>query len=378
MSDLNDETPTTFDLAQIKLPRRMGNNPIAYAERAYTPDSCLLGNRYLTRKSGMFFIGPSGQGKSTAIMQSVVCWSCGRSAFEIEPASALRILLVQAEDDDDDLTDMARVADHLELSTAEKQLVRQNAWIETVNDKLGIFATNLIREFLAEHPCDLLIINPYTAYLDGSIQDDEINSKFLRTNLQTIANEHNCALLIVHHTPKTNFRQNTGKWSTMDWMYSGAGAAVLTNWARAIIAIDPMGESGVFKFIAAKRGQKIGWRDRVNYFRHDARQGVLLWTKADHDEIAQAASDKGGRAISSADVCAAVPIVEGIRKMALREKLQKAGATQRVAKECIEIALDEGFINEIKTKGDGHTSNIKMIYRSENAPLLFTANGQTN
>lgn len=377
MFDLNDEPPTTNDLAKIKLPRRMGNNPIAYAERAYTPNSCLLGNRYLTRKSGMFFIGPSGQGKSTAIMQSLICWACGRTAFEIKPAAPLRILLVQAEDDDDDLTDMARVADHLELSTLEKQLVQQNAWIETVNDQLGFSATAIIREILAAHPCDLLILNPYTGYLEGSIQDDDINSKFLRTDLQRIATEHNCGLMIVHHTPKTNFRQNTGKWSTMDWMYSGAGAAVLTNWARAILAIDPIGESGVFKFIAAKRGQKIGWSEKVNHFRHDPRPGVLLWTKADHDEIALAANAKGGRAISSADVCEAVPLVDGIRKMALREKLQKAGASQRVAKEAVEIAIDEGFITEIKTRGDGHTSNIKMIYRSENAPVLFTANGQT-
>jgi hypothetical protein len=374
MSDLNaNENPTSL-IAQIPMPTRMGNNPIAYAERAYTPDSCLLGNRYLSRKGSMFFIGPSGQGKSTAIMQALICWSCGRAAFEIPAAFPLRILLVQAEDDDDDLTDMARVCDHLELSSEEKQLVRQNAWIETINDQIGEQAMVRIRQMLQEHPCDLLILNPYTAYLNGSIQDDEVNSRFIRSSLQSIANLHNCGLLIVHHTPKTNFRKSTEKWTAMDWIYSGAGAAVLTNWTRAVLAIDPVGESGVYKFIAAKRGARIGWKQKINYFRHDTRPGVLLWSKATEEEIngAAVAGKNAPRTMSSEQVRDIVPVLDGIRKTDLWDKIHATGVSQRNATRVIQIALDDELITEIKTRGPGKANNVKMIFRSTNAPVLFS------
>ncbi|MEI9893776.1 MAG: hypothetical protein WDN28_07705 [Chthoniobacter sp.] len=44
-------------------------------------------------------------------------------------------------------------------------------------------------------------------------------------------------------------------------MYAGAGSADITNWARAAVIIDPTHAPHVFKFIAAKRGARVGWRD---------------------------------------------------------------------------------------------------------------------
>jgi hypothetical protein len=44
-------------------------------------------------------------------------------------------------------------------------------------------------------------------------------------------------------------------------MYAGAGAADITNWARAILIADPTDDPVIFKFIAAKRGGRIGWVD---------------------------------------------------------------------------------------------------------------------
>jgi hypothetical protein len=44
-------------------------------------------------------------------------------------------------------------------------------------------------------------------------------------------------------------------------MYAGAGSADIVNWARGALIIDPCHTQGVFRFIAAKRGGRIGWRD---------------------------------------------------------------------------------------------------------------------
>ena len=311
----------------------------------------------------MFLVAPSGQGKSSAVMQAMVCWCCGRPAFDIQCCEPLRITLIQAEDDDGDLADMARVCEHLFLTTSEREQITQNAWIETVNDKIGAQAVLIIDQILDQRPCDLLILNPYTAYLGGSIMDDEANSAFLRADLQRLANKHDCALLIVHHTPKTNFRGKTEKWSIMDWMYSGAGAAVLTNWARAIMAIDPMGESRIFRFIAAKRGARIGWEEPINYFRHDSRPGVLLWSKANPSEIAAASKAKYPGLVSPETVVESVPVLDGISMTKLKELLAQKGATQRGAKTAIDLALEDHLIHVIQTKGGGLASRIKMIYR---------------
>lgn len=348
-----------------------GANSLAFAARAYEKKSCLLGERYLTRRSGMFLVAPSGQGKSTAVMQAMICWACGRPAFEIQTLDPLRIDLIQAEDDDGDLSEMARLNEYLFLTTSERELIEQNTWIETVNDKIGPKAIQIIDQILSKRPCDLLILNPYTAYLPGSIMDDEANSAFLRADLQRLANKHNCALLIVHHTPKTNFRGSTKSWSIMDWMYSGAGAAVLTNWARAILAIDPLGASGVFRFIAAKRGARIGWEEPINYFRHDVRPGVLLWSKASPSEVASAKKNGSSHpgAVSSQTVIESVPVLDGISMTRLREVLETKGASQRGAKIAIDLAIEDHLIHAIQTKGQGQASRIKMIYRG-NEDLL--------
>jgi hypothetical protein len=58
-------------------------------------------------------------------------------------------------------------------------------------------------------------------------------------------------VILIHHTAKTSFK-NIDRYKLWDWMYSGAGCAGITNWARALLAIKPETENmEVFKFIAA-------------------------------------------------------------------------------------------------------------------------------
>ena len=340
-----------------------GANAIDYAGKPFEPNSCVLGDRYLTRRSGMFFVAPSGQGKSTAVMQALVCWCCGKECFDIEPPRPQRVTLIQAEDDDADLADMAKVVNHLDLTNPEKALVAKNSWIETLNDKVGIEAIGAIDSILSARPCDLIILNPYLAYLGADSKDEEANSLFLRAHFQGLLNRHNCAALIVHHTPKTNFRQKTERWSTMDWMYSGAGAAVLTNWARAILAMDPMGESHVFKFIAAKRGQRIGWDQSINYFRHDERPGVLLWTKASALEIAAATSAGKKGSLSRETLIELVPVCDGISVERLHDELKKKGVSLETRKTEIALAVEDGDLHFGWLWLGGRGQKRKMIYR---------------
>ena len=359
-ANLQREEPTTSDPPfELK-----GRTPLSYAQGCPQANSCLLGNRYLTRCSGMFLIAPSGQGKSSAIMQSMVCWEIAQPCFEIVPAFPLHITLIQAEDDEGDLVEQAKVIDWLGLDQLQKDLICQNGWIETLNDKVGAKAIKVIDEILSAKPCDLLILNPYTAYLGASIMDDEANSLFLRAQLQGLLNKHHCAALIVHHTPKINFRAKTQTWSPTDWMYSGAGAAVLTNWARAIIAIDPLGTTGIFKFIAAKRFRQIGWDDPVNYFRHDQRPDVLLWNKATAAEIAAATGAAKPKNIAVENIVNEVPLLDGISMMRLRKTLEDKGASQRAAKTAIDIAIEDHLLRVENVKVNEKGGRYKIIFRN--------------
>jgi AAA domain len=291
-------------------PRKLtGKSIIDFAESQIDLSQCLLGSRWLSRRTGGFIVAPSGHGKSTLVIQAASSWSCGRVAFAIKPIAPLRILIVQSEDDDNDVTEMAQMVDRLNLTADEKNLVRANTRVEWLNDVTGDAFFAALDDFLTEFPADIVFINPYTAYTGGDIQDDKLNSKFLRVDLTKVITAHKCAAVPVHHTPKTSF-QNTDKFSWFDWMYSMAGGATLTNWARAVLVIAPTETPGTYRFIAAKRFEKIGWQDREYWFAHSIEGGKILWVPASQDQIA---GGRKGKNATPEDLLSVIPMIDAVR-----------------------------------------------------------------
>jgi RecA-family ATPase len=79
-------------------------------------------------------VAPSGHGKSTFAAQASIQLACGLPAFGIKPPRPIRSFVIQSEDDDGDITEMAQIIDHLELSTDQRKMVADNTHIEFVND----------------------------------------------------------------------------------------------------------------------------------------------------------------------------------------------------------------------------------------------------
>jgi hypothetical protein len=79
---------------------------IDFGDTPPDPEKTLLGDRFLCREGGMLFVGPSGIGKTSAGVQQDLLWSMGLPAFGIIPAGPLKILTIQAEDDDGHLSEM--------------------------------------------------------------------------------------------------------------------------------------------------------------------------------------------------------------------------------------------------------------------------------
>ena len=221
-------------------------------------EDILLGNRYLCVACILFIVAPSGLGKSTLAIQIAILFGCGLTALGIPPSRQLRILIVQAEDDLGDCIEMSWMINHLGLSEHQKELVGENTKLIQCNTLIaGQFVLALEQELRGAKsggkPWDIVIINPYTAYLGGDAKDEKLCSQFLCQQLQPVLSRYRVAAIIIHHTPKTNF-QNTNDYKLWDWMYWGAGCAKIVNVARAILAIKPLDdELKVFRFIAAKR-----------------------------------------------------------------------------------------------------------------------------
>jgi AAA domain len=320
-------------------PRKLrGTSILDYAEREIDHSKNLLGTRWLSRQCGAFVVAPSGHGKSSFVVQVAICWACGRRAFAIQPARPLRILIVQAEDDDNDIIEMAQMIHRLNLSEQEQTLVRANTHVEWLNNVTGDRFFEVLAQFLEQFPADLVIINPYTAYQGGELKDDKLNNYFLRVQLTEIMNRFNCGALPIHHTPKTNF-QNVDKYAWFDWMYSMAGGAALTNWARGILVIAPSDTPGTYRFIAAKRFEKIGWQDREYWFAQSIENDKILWVPASQEQIA---CGRKGKNAGPDDLLGLIPELDPIRleKLIVTAK-QKLGFGEKKVRTYLKVLVED-------------------------------------
>jgi hypothetical protein len=327
------------------------------------PLNTVLGDRFLCKGSGMLFVGPSGVGKSSSSVQQDILWGIGAPAFEIKPQRPLRILTIQSENDDDDLKEMRDgVLRGLHLSSQERELVRQNVFYESEQCKTGMdFLAYVDRRLGHAKDADLLRIDPLNGCLGADPTDTEKTMAFLRNGLNPILKKHNIAAIINHHTPKTNNR-DTSAWRGSDWMYAAAGGADIINWARAVMVIDPTHTNHVFRFIAAKRGARVAWRDAegakeiIRHFCH-AEDGIYWRDAEDSDLEAVKSASPSGKGSGSKqanktpeDLKALVPLTGAVAKEALIYKAGKAGIGQKLARHFLRELLEGEELFEWRVK----------------------------
>jgi hypothetical protein len=270
-------------------------------------------------------------------IQMATLWGAGLPAFDIKPARPLRVSIIQAEDDKGDCIEMARMVNHLRLTDSEQSLVQTNTVIYRVNDLTGSDFLAALDRTLEQHPSDIVLINPFTAYLGGDEKDTKTCNAFLRSGLNPILSRHATAAVIIHHTPKTNFN-STENYKSSDWMYRGAGAATITNWARAYLTIDPSDSSpGVYRFIAAKRGKRIGWDHHEMFFAHSQEPGNIVWIRANQDQIVAAkACSSRIKTVDLTRALSVVPMHDPEAKVVVEEKIR---CNQNLGRDLVQRAL---------------------------------------
>ena len=228
--------------------------------QAYTPDPAhaVAGDGWLRRGAGCLLTGGTGTGKSILAQQIALDVASGVNVLGcISVKHPGRVLYVQAENDTDTIRrDVLSIVKHAEPKLCPV-LVESNFRIAHVYGLGGIdFAVWLRREFDKGAP-DLLVIDPYQAFLGG---ESDINStacflSWIRPVNKLIQNAE-CALLLVTHTPKPRDRDS---WTARESVYLAAGSSAISNWARTSAELTQAGEQdGRFRLRFGKNAERNG------------------------------------------------------------------------------------------------------------------------
>jgi hypothetical protein len=234
--------------------------------------------RFLGKGGSFLIVAPSGVGKSTLLMQIAICWSAGRDFFGLKPVRPLRCFLLQGENDDGDVVEMAKgIKAGLKLSKPEYNALTKNFTMQSMfgTGKLTDFS-ELFQDLVEIHQPDVFFLDPLFAFVHGDFSKQEEMSRQFRQGINRVLKSSGCVFVSTHHTPKP--AKETPRTGGTDFSYSGFGTSELTNWYRAVATLRPeKGKPKVFRFIVAKRGARTGFPDGLNYCLMRHSENKLYW-----------------------------------------------------------------------------------------------------
>jgi hypothetical protein len=351
----------------------------------------LLGNRFLCRGGGLLFVGSSGIGKSTAVVQMGICWAVGRECFGIQPPQPLKILYVQAENDEGDLCEMRDgVINGLKLTKKEPELLEDNFICVFESSRAG---EELVREtlepLLKKYSPDLLILDPALSYIGGSANEQETVGGFLRNELSPLLQKQDCGALIVHHTNKPNAERDSRTKLASDFAYAGTGSAEWANWARAVLVLSAKNDDGVRTLQIGKRF-RLDWLDAEGkptskkHLKQSAPGEGLFYSELTTEE-SLLLSSKISPLVKVLHALGVLPEPGGeVSKETLVARITdetkiggKICGRDRATKEVIPCLVDQGYLKRKEVRRRGARAEIHFI-RTEQVPGKFSFVKQTN
>jgi hypothetical protein len=325
-----------------------------------------LGIRYLCRAGALLFVGPTGIGKSSWILQAIIRWALRQPHFGITPAKPLRVLVIQAENDDGDVAEMRDgIFRGLGLSEDERRAACERIKVVCESSATGPGFIALVAELVQGHKPDLLIIDPLFAYLGGAV-DQQTCSLFLRNGLNPILQEHNCGLILLHHTNKPSQGKEKAEWQAGDFAYLGSGTAELANWARAVIGLRSIGSHDVFELVLGKRGKRAGIVDEDGqpvfrfYIKHSTTG--ICWLTATEGEARTAAGKKPTATVE--DALRLIPLTGSISQGKLFNAGETAGIGKNKLRNLLAELVEDGKVHICLTPRPG-TNPAKSYSRHE-------------
>ena len=270
------------------------------------PD-CLFQNRWLRRGMCGAIVSTSGVGKSSFSMQAATLWAGGQDCLGVRPLHPMKIGIFQSEDDEYDVAnfrDRIRIGLSAELDWTPAQIQDAESRVTfcAIDGSTGARFVEHLRRKQNRHHFDLIVINPLFAFFGGDLNDGNAMTAFLRHGIDPLikAEETKCGCMIIHHTGKPN--RDAMNQGDVFKAYLGSGSGEFTNYIRSALVLTPWNGGklpGVFDLIAAKHGDKLGWRDAdgkpttkkvvcyANRLPEYADKGMIFWIEPDEVQLAE-------------------------------------------------------------------------------------------
>lgn len=236
-------------------------------------DNVLLLGGYFRRGHALFIVSTSGAGKSVMVNQLALNLALGREWLGMRPRRALRVGVIQAEDDVEEMADFRRnlrmgLAAEYGWTGAEIDAALKNVSLATkFKGKTADSFIERLRGWQRRNKFDVIIINPLFAYFGGNLSDSRDCTRFFREWLDPLMSDpvYGFGLMVVHHTTKPPKGDERKNWAEGDFaQYLGAGGTDVAGWSRASFLLFPVsGCFGWFRLIATKRGNRLDWRNEA-------------------------------------------------------------------------------------------------------------------
>lgn len=244
----------------------------------------ILGKRWLCKGYVFGFAGPTGVGKSTFMMQSMIQWGLGRELFGIKPSHPLKSYVLQYENDEGDLAEQFQgIAKGLGIQRHELQGLRGMLTFKNAMKHVGMDLLPLLKSIHRRHNPDIIWLDPLMSYAGGDLSDPMYMTEWLGRMIVPFAKNTGICIGLIQHTGKPKDAKTVAKLSSTDMAYQAFGTSIIPNACREMINVTqikmPDGEPFTFRLDLTKRRKRGGMRNidgqvcAHNYLRH-ASQGI--------------------------------------------------------------------------------------------------------
>jgi hypothetical protein len=175
------------------------------------------------------------------------------------------------------------------LSAEEIERANENTAVLTIRDLQDKPSIDEMERHVEFFKPEVMVINPMTSYLSGSVYKDEVINRFLRVQLTPMLDRLQISAIVVGHPPKPVISDTAPKDLTaFELQYGAAGMAALTNAPRGNMFLVHV-DGDVFKLTVGKGFEDLGTKETTVYLRRSKDEtGVMLWERCESEQAEEA------------------------------------------------------------------------------------------